>query len=133
MIKGIGMDIVEIDRVAEAIQRQRFIDRVFTFEEQEYCDRRGTGRAASYAARFAAKEAVLKALGTGLSGEGTWLEVEVVKEKSGKPGIQLHGYFARLAMEAGVTGIYISLTHAKQYAAAQAILWGGTDGEGSNS
>lgn len=134
MILGIGMDIVEIVRMGSAIRRDAFVKRIFTEQEQNYCESRGVQKVASYAVRFAAKEAVLKALGTGMSGGGTWLEVEVVPEPHGKPAISLHGFFAALAAKQGVTKIHLSLTHAREYAAAQAVLWGGgVADEGSNS
>lgn len=132
MIIGVGIDIVEIGRIAAAIKRNAFIDRVFTPAEQAYCDSRGVQRAASYAARFAAKEAVLKALGTGLRG-GTWQNVEVTNNDLGRPLVQMTGYYQNLAGELGVQEIYLSVTHARDYAAAQVVLWGGTQNEASNS
>ncbi|EGO64295.1 holo-ACP synthase [Acetonema longum] len=132
MILGIGIDIVEVDRMDSAIRRDAFVKRIFTEQEQRYCEGRGVQKAASYAARFAAKEAVLKALGTGMSGGGTWLEVEVVSDPHGRPVISLHGFFAALAAKQRVSKIHLSLTHAREYAAAQAVLWGGVADEGSN-
>jgi len=123
MIIGTGIDIIEIERIEKAIGREQFIKRVFTKNEQIYCDSRGAQRAASYAARFAGKEAVLKAFGTGLSG-GTLLDMEILPNSKGCPQVNLSGYFAGLAASMGVSGIHISLTHARQYAAAQVILWG---------
>lgn len=124
MIIGVGIDIVEISRIAAAIKRTAFIDRVFTPAEQVYCESRGVQRAASYAARFAAKEAVLKALGTGLRG-GTWQDVEITNNSLGRPLVQMTGYYQNLAGELGVQEIYLSVTHARDYAAAQVVLWGG--------
>lgn len=132
MIIGVGIDIVEISRIAAAIKRNAFIDRVFTPAEQAYCESRGVQRAASYAARFAAKEAVLKALGTGLRG-GTWQNVEVTNNDLGRPLVQMTGYYQNLAGELGVQEIYLSVTHARDYAAAQVVLWGGTQNEAGNS
>lgn len=132
MIIGVGIDIVEISRIAAAINRNAFIDRVFTPAEQAYCDSRGAQRAASYAARFAAKEAVLKALGTGLRG-GTWQNVEVTNNELGRPLVQMTGYYQNLAGELGVQEIYLSVTHARDYAAAQVVLWGGKQNEAGNS
>ena len=123
MIRGIGIDIIEIRRISEAISRKSFVNRVFTANEQQYCDSRGVQKAASYAARFAAKEAVMKALGTGLA-EGTWKDVEVTVDTAGKPSVQLTGFFAAKAHELGAANIYISLSHTKEYAVAQAILEG---------
>lgn len=132
MIIGVGIDIVEISRIAAAIKRKAFIDRVFTPAEQAYCENRGVHRAASYAARFAAKEAVLKALGTGLRG-GTWQDVEMINNNLGRPLVQMTGYYQNLAGELGVQEIYLSVTHAREYAAAQVVLWGGKQNEASNS
>ncbi|QDR79571.1 holo-ACP synthase [Sporomusa termitida] len=123
MIIGIGTDIVEIDRIKTAVEREAFIQRVFTAGEAAYCRSRGVQQAASFAARFAAKEAVAKAIGSGFAG-GNIKDIEVVTADSGKPAIILHGGFAVLAGELGVTAIHISLTHAREYAAAQAVLEG---------
>lgn len=126
MIIGIGIDIIEIARVEAALQNARFVSRVFTGAEQQYCQSRGKQSAASYAARFAAKEAVLKAFGTGLSG-GSLQDIEVFCDSKGCPHVKLSGYYALLAQEYGVTAIHISLTHAKTYAAANVVFWGGTE------
>lgn len=127
MILGIGIDIIEIGRVGSAVARGEFVRRVFTAAEREYCDGRGLQRPASYAARFAGKEAVMKAFGTGLAA-GSWQEVEILPDNSGRPVVRLGGRFGQLAADLGVTAIHISLSHARDYAAAQAILWGG-DGQ----
>ena len=123
MIVGIGIDIVEIDRMAAALQREAFIKRVFSEEEQNYCEGRGGQRAASYAARFAAKEAAVKALGTGFSG-GCWKDVSVTQDGNGQPYLRLQGHYASVARVRGVTRMYLSLTHAREYAAAQVVMWG---------
>ena len=91
--------------------------------EQEYCNRRGAHRSASYAARFAAKEAVFKAFGTGL-GQGSWQDVEIVSGPGGRPEARLSGHFADLARRMGVTEIFVSLSHAEAVASAHAVLWG---------
>ena len=122
-IIGIGLDLVEVDRVAKAIERPRFVERVYTPGEIAACEGRGAGRAASYAARFAAKEAFLKALGTGLRG-GTLQEIEVLNDLLGKPKLIVHGFFGELAAQHGVVDIHLSLTHTRMYAAAQCLLWG---------
>lgn len=122
MILGTGIDIIEIGRIRAAIGRESFIRRVYTPGEQAYCESRGAQGPASYAARFAAKEAIMKAFGTGLAG-GNWTDIEVVAAEGGRPVVQLHGSFARLAEAQQVEAIHISLTHAREYAAAQAILW----------
>lgn len=123
MILGIGIDIVEVERMTKALEKKGFRQRVFTAGEREYCDSRGRQRFQSYAARFAAKEAVLKALGTGLR-QGTLQEVEVVSDALGKPGIVLHGGFACRATAAGVKEIHLSLTHTRYTACAQVLFWG---------
>lgn len=125
MIIGVGIDIVEIQRIKAAISREAFIKRVFTTAEAGYCRERGVQQAASFAARFAAKEAVAKALGSGFAG-GNIRDIEVVMGTGGKPEIMLHGSFHTLAANLGVTAIHISLTHAQEYAAAQAVLEGGS-------
>lgn len=121
MIVGIGCDIIEIERIARAIKRESFIRRVFTAEEAAYCQRRGQQAAASFAARFAAKEAVLKALGTGLR-EGSLQEIAVDNDVLGKPLVQLSGHFAMLAKQLGVKNIQISLSHSRELATAYAIM-----------
>lgn len=124
MIIGTGIDIIEIERIKNAITRQSFVKRVFTANEQRYCESRGVQQAASYAARFAGKEAVMKAFGTGLAG-GSLQDIEILLNDKGAPYVNLSGQFAALAQDMGATNIYITLTHAREYAAAQAILWGG--------
>lgn len=132
MITGIGIDIIEIDRIKQALCNPKFISRVFTLQEQRYCDSRGAMRSASYAARFAGKEAVLKALGTGLVG-GQWQDIQILPDEQGRPVVSLTGAFGNIAAQQGVKQILISLTHAQDYAAAQVIFWGGNDNESSNS
>ena len=121
MIVGMGCDIIEIERIARAIKSESFIRRVFTAEEAAYCQRRGQQAAASFAARFAAKEAVLKALGTGLR-EGSLQEIAVDNDGLGKPLVQLSGHFAMLAKQLGVKNIQISLSHSRELATAYVIM-----------
>ena len=121
MIVGVGCDIIEIERIARAIKSESFIRRVFTAEEAAYCQRRGQQSAASFAARFAAKEAVLKALGTGLR-EGSLQEIAVDNDVLGKPLVQLSGHFAMLAKQLGVKNIQISLSHSRELATAYVIM-----------
>lgn len=123
MILGIGTDIIEIGRIEKALENTAFIERVFSKAERRYCDSRGAQAAASYAARFAAKEAVMKALGTGLTG-GRLLDIEILPDDRGKPEVNLTGSFAALADSVGVTSIMISLSHCREYATAQTVLWG---------
>lgn len=123
MIIGTGIDIIEIERIEKAISVERFIQRVYSEAEIEYCASRGAQAAASYAARFAGKEAVLKAFGTGLV-KGKLKEIEILPDEKGAPKVHVYGYFKELSMELGVESIHISLSHARQYAVAQAIFWG---------
>lgn len=123
MIKGTGVDIVEISRIRKSLNNEKFISRIFTEQEQAYCNGRNVLKASSYAARFAAKEAVVKAFGTGMRG-GTWQDIEVVVDEGGAPHIKLHGYFAYSATKRKIYNIFISLSHSKEYAIAQAVLEG---------
>lgn len=124
MIVGMGIDLVEIHRIKVAIENPAFVRRIFTPAEIAYCQSRGRQGAASFAARFAAKEAAMKALGTGLAG-GTWQDVETLPDDQGKPILRLSGSFGKLAGSLGVSCIHVSLTHAQDYAAAQVLLWKG--------
>jgi holo-[acyl-carrier protein] synthase len=121
-IHGIGIDVVEVERIAAAIGRhgEAFLARLFTPAERAYCEAKKFP-ALHFAARFAAKEAVAKALGTGIGGEAAWLDLEVVKDPSGAPRIELSGAAAEFARVSGISSIQISLTHAKSYAAANAV------------
>lgn len=121
MIAGIGTDIVEIDRVRRAVAREGFVSRVFTAAETAYCRSRGAGQAASFAGRFAAKEAVLKAFGTGLRG-GRMLDVEIVNDELGCPRLNLYGAFQELAESRGIMRSWLSISHARDYAVAQCIF-----------
>lgn len=121
-IFGIGIDVVEVERIASAIERhgEPFLAKIFTAAERDYCESRKYP-AMHYAARFAAKEAVSKALGTGIGGKAGLLDLEVVHDPSGAPKIQLGGAAEKFTKENGITEIQISLTHAREYAAANAI------------
>lgn len=121
-IAGHGIDLVEVARIARLIDEhgQRFLDRCFTPHEQQSSDS-AKRRAEHLAARFAAKEAVLKALGTGLTGGIAWTDVEVVRQDSGAPGIHLHNEAAKLAASSGITRWLVSLTHTGGHAAASVI------------
>ncbi len=112
---AVGIDIVELERVAAALERhgQRFIDRVFTPIEAAIC----RGRPREFAARFAAKEAVMKALGTGARGVA-WREIEVLLNRRGKPLVYLHGRAQERAQEIGLAGLDLSMSHSRQYAIA---------------
>lgn len=123
MIVGSGIDLTEIGRIQKSVERygQRFLDRVFTAAEQAYCKRKRNA-AESLAARFAAKEAGAKALGTGISYGVTWREIEVVREPSGRPSLQFHGRAAAIAARLGATHAALSLTHTDALAMASVIL-----------
>ena len=110
-----GVDIIEIWRIKGVLERygQRFLDRIYTEGEAAYC----RGRPPNLAARFAAKEAAMKALGTGLRGVG-WKDVEVVRAPGGAPSILLHGRAERRAERLGVTELALSISHSREYAVA---------------
>jgi holo-[acyl-carrier protein] synthase len=123
MIVGSGIDLVEVARIQHTVERYgtRFLNRIFTPAEQDYCLRKRAA-AESFAARFAAKEATAKALGTGISHGVHWLEIEVVREPSGKPGIAFHGNAARIASGLSVARAALSLTHTVALAMASVVL-----------
>jgi len=123
---GIGIDVVETARVQSSIDEfgERFLNRIFTEAEQAYCNKHKRS-VLHYAARFAAKEAVSKALGTGIGKDVSFTDIEVVKKPSGEPNIELNGNAALFAKKNGIELIKISLTHAEHYAAANAVVLGG--------
>ena len=123
MLIGVGCDVIEIARVRKAIERDAFLQRVLAKAEIAYCMSRGAQAAASFAARFAAKEAVLKALGTGLRG-GELQEIVITNDALGKPRVQLLGYHAELAAQLGVNNIAISMSHSRETAMAYVIMEG---------
>jgi holo-[acyl-carrier protein] synthase len=120
---GHGIDLVDTARIAKMLDEhgERFLGRCFTAAEHEYCHENGRRRIERLAARFAAKEAVLKALGTGWRDGIAWTDIEVVREPSGRPGIRLHGRAARIAAELGIAGWHLSLTHTQSHAMASVI------------
>ena len=123
MIISIGIDIIEVRRVRETIARTpRFAERVFTAAERAYCESRGAVAAQHYAARFAAKEAALKALQTGWSGGISWQDVEVSAKESGAPLVFFHGRALELYEQSGATAAHISIAHTTEHAIAQVIL-----------
>ena len=125
MVVGLGTDLAEISRVARSIERfgERFLERIYTSGEIEYCMRK-KGFAESFAARFAAKEAGAKALGTGISRGVSWQEFEVSRAANGKPSLVLHGRAAELAAARGITRISLSLTHSRETAMAVVVMEG---------
>ncbi len=117
---GLGVDLVDIDRIQGVIERQpRFVERTYTADEAAYCAARKVPWE-RYAARFAAKEAVMKAMGVGL-GAVDLTEIEVVKADSGRPSVRLSGRAAELAAQLGIAGWLLSLSHAREVAQATAI------------
>jgi holo-[acyl-carrier protein] synthase len=123
MILGTGVDIAEVPRIRESIERfgDRFLRRVFTEGEVRYCEHKAT-RYESFAARFAAKEAGMKALGTGWSRGVRWRDIEVVRPKGQRPTIQFHGEAAAIAARLGTKNIALSITHTSEQALAHVIL-----------
>lgn len=124
-ILGTGVDIVETERIAGSIARhgERFIARVFLEGERLYCGKMAVPERC-YAARFAAKEAVSKAFGTGIGAELNWLDIEVCRKASGEPFIVLHGEGAKTAARLGITELRLTLSHSDHYAVAHALALG---------
>jgi holo-[acyl-carrier protein] synthase len=123
MVLGLGTDLIETSRVQQSIDRfgERFLERIFSAGEIAYCKRKKNA-AESFAARFAAKEAGAKALGTGISHGVNWKEFEVKREASGKPSLHLNGRAAELAGGMGVKRIQLSLTHSRELAMAVVVV-----------
>lgn len=123
MIVGTGIDIAEVDRIRKSIERfgSRFIERIYTAGERAYVERKAN-RYERYAARFAAKEAGMKAIGTGWRRGVTWHDFEVVNERSGRPALRFHGAAARVAADLGVTRVQLSLTHTAAQGMAFVVL-----------
>jgi len=123
MIVSIGIDIIEVARIREVLERTpRFTERVFTMAERAYCDSRGAVAAQHYAARFAAKEAALKALKTGWRGGISWQDVEIGSLESGAPVLTFHGETKVLFAASGATVAHLSISHTTQHAIAQVVL-----------
>jgi holo-[acyl-carrier protein] synthase len=123
MIVSTGIDIVEVYRIEETMARTpRFGERVFTPAEREYCDAKGVAAAQSYAGRFAAKEAFLKALKTGWRGKITWRDVEVINDADGVPSLNISGEAAAMLSDIGAVSIHLSISHTSEHAVAHVIL-----------
>jgi holo-[acyl-carrier protein] synthase len=124
VIISIGIDIIEVARIREVLLRTpRFAERVFTGAERNYCDSRGAAVAAQhYAARFAAKEAALKALQTGWRGGISWQDVEVSARESGAPYLIFTGHVLAVFEKFGATATHLSLSHTSEHAIAQVVL-----------
>lgn len=125
MIVGLGVDIAEVERVRAAIERhgETFLRRIYTPAERTYCERY-RNKYERYAGRFAAKEAAMKALGTGWRRGIRWMDIEVTRQKGGKPSLELHGAARTIADELGVKHIALSITHTAAQALAQVIFEG---------
>ena len=123
MILGIGTDLAEVDRIGQSIARygDRFLNRIFTERERAYAGRKANSTE-RFAARFAATEAGMKAIGTGWNRGVTWRDFEVVNEPSGRPTLHLTGVAQKIASSIGVQRISISLTHTAQMAFAVVVL-----------
>lgn len=120
-----GIDIVEVYRIRDAIARTpRFAPRVFTAAERKYCDGRGAAAFQSYAARFAAKEAFLKALKTGWRGKIAWHDIEVTSDEQGAPSLKVIGEARGILQNLGVRRVHLSISHTSEHAVAQVILEG---------
>jgi holo-[acyl-carrier protein] synthase len=123
MIISIGIDIIEVARIREVLLRTpRFRERVFTTAERAYCDSRGAVASQHYAARFAAKEAALKALQTGWRGGISWQDVEIASRDSGAPYLILHGLVKELFTSSGATTAHLSMSHTSEHAVAEVVL-----------
>jgi holo-[acyl-carrier protein] synthase len=124
-IAGTGIDLIEVDRVKQALERPatgaRFRARVYTPGEIAYCESRGRARYQSYAARFAAKEATMKALGTGWNRNVGWSEIEVYRERGRAPTIRLSGKAAEFSARRGFARFHLSITHTATSAIAHVI------------
>jgi holo-[acyl-carrier protein] synthase len=123
LIVGLGVDIAEVGRIKAAIERhgEVFLRRVYTAREREYCER-FKNKFERYAGRFAAKEAAMKALGTGWARGVRWVDVEVVRQKGGRPTMALAGEAGKVAEGLGVKNIALSITHTESQAFAQVIF-----------
>jgi len=125
MIISTGVDLAEVDRIQLALEDprigRRFRARVFTEKEIAYCETKRRGKYESYAGRFAAKEAVMKALGRGWGAKVRWLDIEVGRARSGKPEIILHDKTAKFAEQLGIRLWALSITHTKQHGLAYVI------------
>lgn len=126
MIFGVGTDIIEIKRIEQAIARfdNRFLDRIYTIDEQEYCLRHRDS-ARHFSGRFAAKEAVIKALGTGFRNGISWVDIEIKNNGDGKPEVTLsYALMEMVSMDAMTQRISLSISHCRDYATAFAV-WSG--------
>ena len=125
MILSVGVDMVEVGRIRKALEDsrigRRFRDRVFTEREIRYCEKKRRGRYESYAGRFAAKEAVMKALGRGWGSKVCWLDIEILPARGGRPEITLHNRTSALAEQIGIRRFSLSITHTEHHGLAHVI------------
>lgn len=120
----LGNDIIEIERIRQAIERSSlFVERVYTPHEIDYCESRNKGRYESFAGIYAAKEAFIKALGTGMR-HGSWQDIEIYHDELGAPLIRLQDTFKNIYETLGYTNIHVSISHCKEYAMSMVILEG---------
>ena len=123
MIVSTGIDIVEVYRIRETLARTpRFAERVYTDAERDYCESKGAAAAQSYAGRFAAKEAFLKALKTGWRGKLQWTDMEILNDEFGAPSLKLAGEARQLLEAMGVEHVHLSISHTTEHAVAQVVL-----------
>lgn len=123
MIVSIGIDIVEVYRIRQIVARTpRFVERVFTENERAYCQSKGAAAAQSFAARFAAKEACLKALQTGWRGKITWHDIEILSGENGVPTIEIKGEAKNIFEGLGANRVHLSMSHTTDHAIAQIIF-----------
>jgi holo-[acyl-carrier protein] synthase len=124
MIVGSGVDLAEVPRIRKAIEKfgERFISRIYTPREIDYVERRGASRFERFAARFAAKEAGMKAIGTGWRHGVRWVDFEVANLPSGKPTLLFHGVAAKFAERLGVRNVSLSITHTAETGMAIVII-----------
>lgn len=123
MVIGLGTDLIEVARIERSVERfgEQFLARVYTAKEISYCQARRKTSAESFAARFAAKEAGAKALGTGISRGVSWLEIEVTRQPGQAPQLSLHGRAAEIAAGLGIVRLSLSLTHTRDLAMAVVV------------
>jgi holo-[acyl-carrier protein] synthase len=123
MIVSVGIDMIEVSRIRETLARTpRFVERVFTASERAYCDSKGVAGAQHYAARFAAKEAALKALRTGWRGSISWHDIEISNDEKGAPLIEITGEAKKVLEALHATAVHLSLSHTTEHAIATVIL-----------
>jgi len=122
MIYGIGTDVIEVGRIRRSMQNDDFIKKIFSSSEIEYCESKGRSKYQSYAGRFAAKEAVFKALGTGMRNGMGFNEIVILNDELGKPDVELKGKVLRFYKKQKLKSIFVSITHIGKYALATVVI-----------